>query len=217
MVGEGPPTEESGLRVLVAGNDPLARNGLASLLRQLPSLQVVGQSAISDELLRQLPMSRPQVMAWDLGGDVKPALGLLREFTEAEPPVLVLLADESHAAEALGAGARGLVPRDIDPARLEAALQGIAHGLLVLDEGLSVPALRMRRGSAALDLDPLTPRELEALQLLAQGKSNKEIAHQLGISEHTAKFHVNAIISKLGVQSRTEAVIVAARRGLVIL
>jgi DNA-binding NarL/FixJ family response regulator len=216
-VGEGAEKAGGGLRVLVAGNDPLARSGLASLLGHRADLQVVAQSELTQELARQLLVNRPQVMAWDLGADAKSALILLRELADPETPVLALLADESHASEALDAGARGLVARDADPARMAAALQGIAHGLLVVDESLSSTALRIRPTSTALDLDPLTPRELEALQLLAQAKSNKEIAHQLGISEHTAKFHVNAILNKLGVQSRTEAVIVAARRGLVIL
>jgi DNA-binding NarL/FixJ family response regulator len=99
----------------------------------------------------------------------------------------------------------------------------VARGLVVLDEGIAAPLLRPQGGGAAspaepdAPVEPLTPREVEVLQLLAEGLSNKLLGSRLGISEHTAKFHVNAILGKLGAQGRTDAVVRAARMGLILL
>jgi two-component system nitrate/nitrite response regulator NarL len=188
------------LRVLVVGEDPLARAGLAALLQGIEGLEVVG-SSVAEEA---------DVLLWDLG------LGARAEPpSPGGPPVLALLADESAAPEALAAGATGLLFRDTAPDRLAAALAAVARGLTVLDEDLAAALLRARPEP---DLaEPLTPREVEVLQLLAQGLSNREIGSILGISEHTAKFHVTAILGKLGAQGRTDAVVRAARLGLLLL
>ena len=93
------------------------------------------------------------------------------------------------------------------------ALQAVARGLVVMDPGFH----RVRATVAAARMEALTPREVEVLALLATGLPNKLIAHHLGISEHTAKFHVTAVMTKLGASSRTDAVIRAARRGMVAL
>jgi two-component system, NarL family, nitrate/nitrite response regulator NarL len=129
--------------------------------------------------------------------------------------VLAVLADAEQAGEALGAGAQGVVLRDVDAGRLAAAVRAVAEGLLVLDGAAAASALRPAPPLAAA-VEPLTPREQEVLQLLAEGLSNKRIGARLGISDHTVKFHVNAILGKLGAQSRTEALAHAARLGLVL-
>ena len=129
--------------------------------------------------------------------------------------VLAVLAEEGQAGEALGAGARGVILRDASGPRLAAAVQAVAEGLIVLDAGAAESVLRPRPAFPAA-VETLTPREQEVLQLLAQGLSNKLIAARLGISDHTVKFHVNAILGKLGAQSRTEALAQAARLGLVL-
>ncbi|HZU97228.1 MAG TPA: helix-turn-helix transcriptional regulator, partial [Planctomycetota bacterium] len=130
------------------------------------------------------------------------------------PPgnVLALVADETGAARALAAGARGALLRDAGARRLAAALGACAQGLVVLDDTL--PLVKREVPIAA---DTLTARELEVLQLVAQGLANKQISAQLGVSDHTAKFHVNAILAKLGARSRTEAVVRAAKLGLIVL
>jgi len=92
-----------------------------------------------------------------------------------------------------------------------------AHGLVVLDPSLVNPVLEARDPSSASLVEELTPRELEVLGLLAEGLPNKAIARRLGISDHTVKFHVNAVLGKLGAQSRTEAVVRATRLGLILL
>ncbi|MBF6590869.1 MAG: response regulator transcription factor [Ktedonobacterales bacterium] len=134
-----------------------------------------------------------------------------------------LLAEVAHAAGARGTPF-GALRRDATEEEIIAALTAVASGLVALDQRLAgelllaperTPAPAAERSSETGD--PLTPRELEVLQLLAQGVPNKIIALRLGISEHTAKFHVSAILMKLGAASRTEAVTTAARRGLLIL
>jgi DNA-binding NarL/FixJ family response regulator len=209
------------IRVLIVGDDPLARGGLAFLLSSEPDLVVVAQ-ADTNGAAAAVENDDPDVAVWDLGGDAAAWRERLQEAAASGPPALALLADqeseeaEEAASAALAAGVRGLLARDLDGGRLAAALRALARGLLVFDEALLQPLLRPRPVPQA-PLDPLTPRELEVLQLLAQGLSNRRIAERLGISEHTAKFHVNAIVTKLGAQTRTDAAIRAARLGLVLL
>jgi two-component system, NarL family, nitrate/nitrite response regulator NarL len=198
-----------GLRILVVGEDPLARAGLAAMVSRRAGLALVGQASPASLGTEGLDAD---VLLWDLGTAGPEAW---RPPETAAVPVVLLSDDPQQAAEAIAAGARGVLPRDVEPARLVAALRAVAAGLLVLDDGLagSLARPRPRAGLA----EPLTPRELEVLGLLAEGLSNKRIAARLGISEHTAKFHVNAILGKLGAQSRAEAIVQGARLGLVAL
>ena len=124
-------------------------------------------------------------------------------------PTLVLLGDGADALEAIAAGARGAISRSSSPSRIHAALRAIGEGLIVIDRGPS-------RDAEPLS-DPLTAREQDVLHLLASGLTNKEIATRLGITDHTVKFHVNAILGKLGAETRTEAVVHAAKLGIVVL
>jgi DNA-binding NarL/FixJ family response regulator len=154
---------------------------------------------------------------WDLGAGPRPPLERLARAASAGLPVLALVHDEDDAPSALAAGARAVLFRDAPGDRLAAAVRAVHGGLLVIDDGLAAHALRPPPSALPALVETLTPRESEVLQLLAQGLANKAIAERLGISDHTAKFHVNAILGKLGAQSRTEAIVQAARLGLVIL
>jgi len=214
------------------GDDPLARSGLAALLAGDPALAVVGHASPADfsdsvdpadldDIERGGPSIQARVALWDLGLAPRAALERL-PGADAGPPVLALLADEELAVEAYAAGVRGLLFRDAGPRRLAAALRAVAEGLVVLDGGLAdllAPSAEDDESSRLGDepAEPLTPREVEVLQLLAQGLSNKQIAARLAISEHTAKFHVAAILGKLGADGRTDAVVRAARAGLILL
>ena len=203
-----------GVRVLVVSEDPLVRAGLASLLAGQAGIFVEGQMGPEELPAAEMPAGEPEVAVWDAaaGGS---GLDQLGEAAAGSLRVLAVLADEGQAAEALGAGARGVVLRDVGAARLAAAVRAVAEGLMVLDAVTAESVLRPRPASSAT-VEHLTPREQEVLQLLAQGLSNKLIAARLGISDHTVKFHVNAILGKLGAQSRTEAIAQAARLGLVL-
>lgn len=200
------------VRVVVVSEDPLVRSGLVSLLAGQDGIVVEGQASPED-LRAGAAVRQADVALWDAGGDssgLDPLADAAREIR-----VVAVLAGADQAPEALGAGARGVVLRDVDASRLAAAVRAVAEGLMVLDATAAESALRPPPPLAAT-VEPLTPREQEVLQLLAQGLSNKLIASRLGISDHTVKFHVNAILGKLGAQSRTEALAHAARLGLVL-
>ena len=128
-------------------------------------------------------------------------------------PSVVLAEGEPQARAALARGARGAVMRRPDGPRLVAALSAVATGLTVLDFALGPPPPTGEDGPPV----QLTSREHEVLELLAGGFSNRRIARRLGISEHTAKFHVTAVLGKLGAQTRAEAVAQAVRLGLIVL
>jgi len=203
------------LSVLIVADDPLARAGLAALLAGEAGIAVAGQSGSDADLGAALDAFLPDAVVWDLGWEPAGRTAALGEFTEQyETPVVALLASEAVAGEVRAAGARGLLARTSDGAQIAAAVQAVVHGLLVFDDAL-LPA---PAPSADVELvEPLSGRELDVLRHLAEGLSNKEIARALDISEHTVKFHVNAILGKLGAQSRTEAVVRATRAGLILL
>jgi two-component system, NarL family, nitrate/nitrite response regulator NarL len=205
------------LRVLVVSADPLARTGLALLLGGQEGVAVSAQLRPDEDWPNAGEDAALDVVVWDLGLEFRSGLEELRALDPAGPPVVAIVADEADAREALAAGARGALSRSANGDRLAAALKAAALGLVVLDEIFADDALRDVPTAAAELAEPLTPRELEVLQLLAQGLPNKQIAQRLGISEHTAKFHVNSILGKLGVQSRSEAIVQAVRLGLIVL
>jgi two-component system nitrate/nitrite response regulator NarL len=198
------------IRVAVVAEDPLARAGLVALFVGHEALGLVGHGSPADAGRLS---ADADVLLWDAGAGAG-ALGT--GFDELATAVLTLVGDDRQAVLALALGARGVLPRDVGASRLAAAIAAANEGLLVVDEAFRDT---LGRRDAALEppAEPLTRRELEVLTLLGQGLSNKAIASRLGISESTAKFHVNAILGKLGVTSRSEAIVHASRLGLVIL
>lgn len=201
-------------RVLIVGEDPLARGGLAVLLSGEPGLAVLGQTAPGAQTQAAVASLQPEAVLWDLGAS---STAIPADMSTVTAPVVALVTDGDLAAEALAAGARGVLPREAGAARIAAALRAAAQGLLALDDSLAPALLRPQAPAPDSLVEPLTPREVEVLQLLSEGLSNKAIGDRLGISEHTAKFHVNAILGKLGAQGRTDAVVRAARLGLILL
>jgi DNA-binding NarL/FixJ family response regulator len=139
-------------------------------------------------------------------------------------PVVALAPHGTSAQELLSAGANGVLRRDVSTERLVQAMGTVLHGLAVidpvlLDERISLASTRSSVVAAAqgeAEVEPLTARETEVLELVASGLSNKQIAEELRISAHTVKFHVNAILAKLDVHSRTEAVVRAMQLGVVL-
>jgi DNA-binding NarL/FixJ family response regulator len=208
------------LRLLVVAGDPLARAGLAALLAGQPGCTLAGQVSGDDDLPGQAAIYRPDAVLWDLGWDPDPdleaSLAQIEGLAEEGLPVVALLPDEGPASEVWASGARGLLLRDAGVEDLLAALQAVSRGLAVFDPSLALNPSPVRDPALSLAED-LTPRETEVLQLLADGLTNKAIAQRLGISDHTVKFHVNAILGKLGAQSRTEAVVRATQLGLLLL
>jgi two-component system nitrate/nitrite response regulator NarL len=208
---------EGELRVLIVADDPLTRAGLAALLSSQSHCNVTGQASVDSDLTAALPIYLPDVVVWDLGWTPEASLESLAELTESGKPVVALLSDDAHAADAWSAGARGLVLRDADVERLTAALLAVSQDLIVLDPALSGVAQPRAESDPRPPIEQLTPRETEVLKLMAEGLSNRAIAFDLGISEHTVKFHVNSILTKLGAQTRTEAAVRATQLGLLLL
>jgi two-component system, NarL family, nitrate/nitrite response regulator NarL len=196
-------------RVLLVAEDAIARAGLRALAERA-GLQVVADTAPAD--LAPALVEAADAVVWDTG-----ASGSLEGLRAvARVPALVLPWSPEQAREALAAGARGVLSRERLEEQLEAALQVVTLGLLVIDDGFDAEVLRAPSPEGPL-VEPLTPRETEVLQLLAQGLTNRRVGERLGISEHTAKFHVNAILGKLGARTRGEAIAQAARLGLLLL
>jgi len=195
------------LRVAIAGSDPLARAGLASILGAFDDVSVIADDIdLDDSAETRLNALTPDVVVCDLGTADGPPVRF-------SVPSLLLVREAADTAELIATGTRGVVDRSATPNRLHAAVRAIDEGLLVIDTSISrSPSLRDTEMA-----EPLTAREREVLQLLSAGLTNKEIAHRLGITEHTVKFHVNAILGKLAAETRTEAVVQAARRGLIVL
>ncbi len=215
----------SDMRILIVADDLLARAGLATLLADQPGCLVTGRSASLDDLRAAIELYRPEVVLWDLGWQPAAHLQRLRDLA-ARLPVAVLLPDETYASQAWTSGVRTLLRRDAQPAQLAAALVATGQRLVVIDSAFAGVLAQQQElpkrdeWGDSQDLAPveeLTTRELEVLRLLAEGLPNKAIAIRLGISEHTIKFHVNAILGKLNVASRTEAVVRATRLGLILL
>jgi two-component system nitrate/nitrite response regulator NarL len=198
-------------RLLVVGEDALARAGLRAMA-EAAGLSVAADVPPLD--LEEVEEGMADAAAWDVGP--RGAMDGLRLLSARLPVVAVLWSDD-QAGEALAAGARAVLLRDRVEDRLLPALTAAVAGLVALDEGLAESVLRPRPSTAPALAEPLTPRETEVVQLLAEGLTIRRIAQRLRISEHTAKFHVNAILGKLGASSRSEAVAQAARLGLVLL
>lgn len=212
---------QSDVRVLVVSSDPLARGGLAGLLSMELGVSLAGLANPSLTGLADAPIH--DARAWDLGMDPRRGLEHLRDFGGTDIPSVALVRSDSDVADALSAGARGVLPRHADGPTLAAALRATAQGLVVVGDSL---ASSFFAGRSAPDHGhrphangeaTLSPREQEVVQLMAEGHPNKIIADRLGISDHTAKFHINSIFAKLGAQSRTEAVVRAVRLGLLAL
>lgn len=192
------------IRVLVASVRPAERAGLRALLDGEPGIAVVAEAATAS--LSAAGAFEVAVVALSPGES--PAFAT--EDLGPEFPVVLLGSWSGLGASSLAKGPRALLDVDADAGEIAAAVQAAASGLTVFGAGALAALLRQEPQPDGL----LTPREHDVLRLLAMGLPNKSIALRLQISEHTAKFHVGSILSKLGAESRTEAVMIAARRGL---
>lgn len=207
--------DEITLRVLVVADNPLARVGLASLLQDQSNCEVVGQLGDDGKLADSIEVYRPDIVLWDMAWKAVEDIPSLTDVLDLAVPLVMMLNDDTQAGDLWQAGVRGLLLQDTNTERISSAIRAVAQGLIVVDQGLE------RVFSSGIDssIEPLsealTARELEVLQLLAEGLSNKAIAYTLSISDHTVKFHVTSIMTKLSAQSRTEAVVRATRLGLI--
>ncbi len=206
--------------VYLFAEDPLSRHGLAAILDLEPAIATV--LVESPTQLTQYAVRSANVLLWDMGWDFPAAdsdgvYDTITDLVEDGLPVIAILPDGEAPSTARQMGVAGILSRNIKARQLRAALYAASEGLSVTEPTLITPTDLPSPNSSKSIPDPPTPREREVLALLAEGLTNRAIGVRLGISENTAKFHVQSVLSKLGVSSRTEAVVQATRLGLLIL
>jgi NarL family two-component system response regulator YdfI len=210
------------VRVLLAAASPVRRAGLEALLKSAPSLELAGSLHSPLAVAQYAAQLQRDVILLDLensiGSDTTRALPRIPNSFPA-----VALIDEPSAdwtAQALRSGLRAILPRDSGLEEILAGIQAAFAGLVLLDSEVTqnlafrVPSPAVQQAAA---LEDLTPREIEVLRMLAEGLGNREMASRLGISDHTVKFHISSILDKLGASTRTEAVTMGIRMGIILL
>jgi DNA-binding NarL/FixJ family response regulator len=228
-----PPAHELGeavIRVLLADGYPVFRDGLRRVLTAEPDLEVVGEAVNATELLALATTLGPDVIVCDLGLEPDHRFGVTRSARLRAPNAgVVLLATDDSDDLLFGAvksGASALALRKAPAEEILAIIRRVGAGEHVIDEDLvsrpHVAARMLREFSSLSDetpqeiqplIAPLSPREIEVLEQITGGNSNKQIARKLGISEQTVKNHMTSILKKLAVNDRTEAVLYSLRRG----
>lgn len=211
------------IRVFIVTASPLARSGLENLLAAR-DVSIVGRANSVETLAAELLDAEPDAVVFDASGDSpQKVLEELAASNLADETSMILLLDHAppgFVAEALRAGVRAVLPSQATAEQLGAAVRATVEGLILVhpsDVQNLFPAASLAAQPLAELPESLTPREREVLQMLASGLANKEIAAKLSISDHTVKFHVASILGKLGAATRTEAVALGIRRGLVLL
>ena len=199
--------------VLLVDDHALLRTGVANIINQEPDLQVVAEAGNGVEALDAFERHSPDVTLLDLRMPVMEGVEAIRRLRDRDPRALVIVLTtydtDEEISRALKAGAKAYVLKDIAADDLVACIRDVLAGKTYL---APAAAAKLAEGVTRVRV---TPRELSALQLMADGKANKEIASALDISERTLKTHLGHLFEKLGVTSRTEAIKVATRRGLV--
>ena len=198
-------------RLLIAAPSAVVRAGLETLVAGDPAVEVAGSFAD----LYSVEALRPDVVLAAL-----PVEELAPPADGVSPAIVLLSADAQPAwsSEVLRLGVRAMLPRDAAPAEVLAAVEAASTGLAVVDpHDLEALLSASNPTAASAESTVLTPRELEVLRLMAEGAANKNIAWKLGISEHTVKFHVASILAKLNASTRTEAVAIGIRKGMILI
>ena len=207
------------IRVLIADDHPMVRQGLRVFLELQPDIEVVGEAADGAEAAAMTTELLPDVVLLDLvmpGVDGLSALETLAERGLAERVLVVTSFGEYRSAlPALRAGARGYISKDVDPAALATAVRAVAAGHVLLGPQVAEALVAQAGSTAALPSEThgpqLTAREREVLEHIAAGRSNREIARSLNLAEKTVKTHVSNVLMKLGVADRTQAALWAVR------
>jgi two-component system, NarL family, response regulator YdfI len=213
------------IRVLIAASSEIMCAGLEATLASHPALVTVGRWQDMPSLVSQVEVQQPDVVLLELELPDDDTLAVLESLAaDPHPPAFVVLTDDAHgtwATEALRAGVRAILPRLARATEIVAAIAAAAAGLVALHRDTIESLLPMLssapRALPGSSQQPLTPREIEVLSMLAEGLGNKAIAWRLGISEHTVKFHLSSIFIKFNASSRTEAVTLGIRQGLIML
>jgi two-component system NarL family response regulator len=201
------------IQVLIANDQLLVREGLATILERQKQIEVIARVGKLSEILETVRLHRPQVLLIDLRLEGLDAIETVRQIHDLFPSAAILMVSNYDGSEdihrALRAGALGYVLTDVSDSELVEAIQLVSSGRRHISPQIAAKlAERMNRST-------LTPREMDVLQLIVRGKSNKEIANYLKVGEETVKYHVKGILGKLGVADRTQAATAALLRGIV--
>lgn len=208
------------IRILVADDHPVVRDGLVAMLGTQSDFAVVGEASTGAQVVQQATQLEPDVVLLDLEMPDMNGVEALQQMRVERPDIHVLVFTAFDADElivrAVQAGAQGYLLKGAPRDELFQAIRVVSAGGSLLQPVVASKLMRhISKAGEQPFLEPLTDRERQVLHLLAQGKSNKEIAAALSISERTVKFHVSSILAKLRAGNRTEAVTIAAQRGLV--
>lgn len=210
------------LRVVLADDHAVVREGTRQLLEREPDISVVGEASDGAEAIRLVEQLRPDVVVMDVRmpqmGGIEATRTIKERFPSIEVLVMTAFEDDEFVFTLLEAGASGYLLKTAPVKELVKAIHEVADGQSALDPIIARKVVRQLSGGPARqkvqnEYEPLTEREQEVLDLLAEGKTNKEIAESLIISDRTVQTHLSNIFSKMGVGSRTEAVLEAIRRG----
>jgi len=208
------------IRVFIADDQLLIRQGIRTLLEMDSEIVIAGEAEDGAEAIARVPACEVDVLLLDVRMPKKSGVDVLRELSalDALPPTLVLTTfdDTAVVLDAIRSGARGFLLKDISYQQLMNAIRAIAAGGTVFQPAITQRLLRATAPIAddAMPIEALTARELEVVRLMAGGYSNKEIAHALGTAEGTIKNQVSSILAKFGVRDRTRAVLKALEAGL---
>jgi DNA-binding NarL/FixJ family response regulator len=201
------------ISVIIANDQVLVREGLATILNRQKNIEVVWQAGKISEVFEQFRNHKPNVLLTDLRLEGSDVVDAIRKLHEDFPSAAILLVSSYDGSEdiyrALKAGARGYVLKDISESELIDAIRAVSNGRRHISKDIAI------RLAERMDRSTLTPREMEVLQFIVRGKSNKEIADLMKVTEETVKYHVKGILSKLGVTDRTQAATAALLRGIV--
>lgn len=204
------------IRILVVDDHPVVRDGLALVLGTQTDFEVVGEASDGAQAVAKACELQPDVILLDLEMPGVDGLSALHQFRQKAPDVRVIVFTafdtDERIIKAVQAGAKGYLLKGAPRAELFEAVRVVAAGGSLLQPVVASKLMRHMSEPAA---DTLTEREMDVLRLMAKGMPNKEIAAALVVTERTVKFHISAILSKLGAGNRTEAVRVAVQRGLV--
>jgi DNA-binding NarL/FixJ family response regulator len=210
------------IRVLIADDHAVVRQGLRTFLDLQADIDVVGEAADGEEAVAVAAEHAPDVILLDLVMPRLDGIGALRRLRETAPAarviVLTSFGEDERLFTALRAGASGYLLKDVEPAELVRSIRAVHTGGAPLSPAVAarvVEELASGGGAGRAAADDLTPRELEVLCLIARGQSNKRIALELGVAEKTVKTHVSHVLAKLGLSDRTQAALYAVREGLV--
>jgi two-component system, NarL family, response regulator len=212
-MNSSPETATQQIRVIIADDHPVVREGLAAILRSQEDIKIVAEATDGEEACELYDQLFPDVLMLDLRMPKKDGLQVLTELMSRrapEPRIIVMTAYESEEdlRRASNAGAKGYLVKGANPQQIRAAIRTVAAG-----ESL-FPAEVSKRAESTSHPE-LSERELQVLQYIANGRSNMEIGQILYIAEDTVKGHVRSILTKLDAMGRTEAIAIAARRGLI--